>query len=291
MMRDWKSRVDRWLGRFMDRYIAEGFEERLRQVVAVPGEFGVDPFGLDPDFLRYVAPVAWFLHRIYFRVQAKGLENIPEPGPVLFIANHSGQIPIDGLLVATTLLMDHDPPILVRSMVERWVPTLPYVSVFMARCGQVVGSPENCSTLLDQGEAILVFPEGVKGISKTWDRRYRLQEFGHGFMRLALDHQTPIVPVAIIGGEEQAPSFKNFEPLARLLGAPAFPLTPTFPWLGPAGLLPYPVRYRLHFGEPMYFAGDPTEDEGLLEQKVAKVRDTLQGMIRSGLQERRHVFW
>ena len=285
-----KAAIDALLSRFMRRYLAEDFESRLRSLVRVPGEFGVDPFGLDPEFIRYVAPIVWLLHRIYFRVQSSGLEHIPKKR-VLLVGNHSGQLPIDGLLIATTMMLELDPPRMLRSMVEKWVPTLPYVSTFMARCGQVVGLPQNCRTLLEQEEAILVFPEGVRGISKTWNKRYELQPFGQGFMRLALQNRTPILPVAVIGAEEQAPSLYNFKPLARMLGAPAFPITPTFPWLFPVGLLPYPVKYRIHFGRPLVFEGDPIDDDEVIEEKIEVVRAALKRLISKGLKERSHVFW
>jgi 1-acyl-sn-glycerol-3-phosphate acyltransferase len=161
----------------------------------------------------------------------------------------------------------------------------------MARCGQIVGLPDNCRRLLERDEAILVFPEGSKGISKTWQHRYQLQRFGYGFMRLALATGTPIVPVAVIGAEEQAPALWNARPIARLLGAPAFPITPTFPWLLPIGALPYPTRYRIYFGEPMTFTGDPNDDDAVVGRKVKRVKTRLQAMINEGLRNRTHIFW
>jgi len=286
LRRTWDSAARR----FVARRMGDDFAQRLRDALREPGELGVDPFGLDPELLERIAPIAWWLHRVYFRVQAFGLERLPQ-GPCLLVANHSGQIPVDGFLLATTLIFDAAEPRLLRSMVEKWVPTLPFVAPFMAQAGQVVGLPENCRRLLRQGEAILVFPEGVAGIAKTWDQRYRLQSFGGGFLRLALECGVPVVPVAVVGGEEQAPSFYNVKALGRVLGAPAFPVTPTFPWLGPAGLLPYPVRYRLHFGAPMDFEGDPMEDDEVLAPKVARVRQELQAMLDRGRKERSHVFW
>ncbi|MBM4320171.1 MAG: acyltransferase family protein [Deltaproteobacteria bacterium] len=283
--------ADTVLTRFLERYVAEDFESRLRTLQDEVGELGVDPFGFDPQWLRYAAPFAWFLHRIYFRTEATGLQLLPPSGRVLFVANHSGQIPLDGMMIATTMLLDAQPPRIVRSMLERWVPTLPFVSIFMARCGQVVGSPENCQRLLEQEEAILVFPEGIRGISKTWRQRYQLQPFGQGFMRLALQTKTPIVPVAVIGAEEQAPTLLNARPIARLLGLPSFPITPTFPLLFPIGMLPLPVKYRLHFGKPLSFEGDQLDDDEVIGQKVDEVREALRRLIRQGLKERDHIFW
>ncbi|MBI4818065.1 MAG: acyltransferase family protein [Deltaproteobacteria bacterium] len=253
------------------------------------GELGVDPFGLDPKVVQYAAaPVEW-LYRHYFRVLTQGLENVPG-GRVLLISNHSGQLPFDGAMIGAAMILEHEPPRIVRSMVEKWVPRLPFVSVFFARVGQIVGTPDNCRRLLEREEAILVFPEGARGISKTYDRRYQLERFGTGFMRLALETHTPIVPVAVVGAEEQAPSFYNIEPIANVLGMPAFPVTPTFPLLGPLGLLPLPTRYRIYFGEPMSFEGNGDEEDDFVLQHVAKVRSAIEALLARGLSERQGVF-
>jgi 1-acyl-sn-glycerol-3-phosphate acyltransferase len=247
-------------------------------------EFGLDPFGFSLDYaLPAMAPFIW-LYRHYFRVDAQGLENIPK-GRVLLVANHSGQLPFDAAMIGVASLIEGDPPRALRSMVERWVPTLPYVSIFMSRMGQVVGTPENCRRLLEAGEAIMVFPEGQRGINKLWRDRYRLTEFGLGFMRLALETDTPIVPIAVVGAEEQAPALFDLKPLAKLLKFPAFPVTPL-------GLpIPLPSRYHLRFGEPMRFKGSPNDEDAELERKVREVKATIQAMINRGLGERKSVFF
>jgi 1-acyl-sn-glycerol-3-phosphate acyltransferase len=189
------------------------------------------------------------------------------------------------------MIVDAEPPRMVRSMVETWVPTLPVLSWFFPRVGQIVGTRENCQRLLEREEPILAFPEGVRGISKTFAKRYQLEDFGLGFMRLALRTGAPVVPVAVVGAEEQIPSFISFKPLAKLMGAPAFPVTPTFPWLGPLGILPLPVKYRIHFGKPMHFSGDPDAEDEVVGEKVKQVRRTIQRMLRDGLKARKNVFW
>lgn len=263
--------------------------ERLRQLQEVQEIDGFDPFGFEPEFLKWVLPVGAWVYRKYFRVEAFGLEKLPE-GSVLLIANHSGQVPIDGMMIVSSCLLDADPPRMVRSMIERWVPTLPFVSWFFARCGQILGTRENFRLLNSRGATILVFPEGVRGINKTYDKAYQLQRFGLGFMRLALENNLPIVPVAVIGAEEQAPAFFNASRIARLIGAPAFPITPTFPLLGPLGALPLPVRYRIYYGDPMTFSGDPDDEDRVISEKVDEVRDALQGLIHHGLEQRK-TFW
>lgn len=256
--------------------------DRTDRLARPSGMLGTDAFGYDPDAVRVAAaPVAW-LYRNYFRVRTYGIDQVPE-GRVLLVANHSGQLPFDGLMIGASMILEHEPPRVVRSMVERWVPRLPYVSVGMARVGQVVGTPENCRRLLAQDEAILVFPEGVRGLSKTFDRRYQLARFGSGFMRLAMEMNTPIVPVGVVGAEEQAPALANLEGLGRAFGAPALPISPTL-------LLPLPVRYHIHFGPPMRFDGQGNEDEEFVRRRIDEVKGAIRRLIDRGLATRPGVF-
>jgi 1-acyl-sn-glycerol-3-phosphate acyltransferase len=261
-----------------------GTRARLEKLTPPRNEYGVDPYGMDVDFaLAAVAPFVW-LYRKYFRVQLHGAEHLPPDGRVVLVANHSGQLPFDAAMIEVALLVDRDPPRLVRALVEKWVPTLPFVSSFFARIGQVVGTPENCRRLLAADEAILVFPEGVRGLNKPFSERYRLKPFSAGFMRLALEAGAPIVPIGVVGAEEQAPALFDLKPLARLLSMPSFPITAT--------LLPFPLptRYHLHFGAPMRFTGSPDDDDVELERKVAEVHGAVQGLLEKGLAERAGVF-
>ncbi len=289
-----QNALEALISRFGDRMVriaedalGEELDARLARIRTHPNEAGVDPFGFDASTARYALALAAFLHRFYFRSEVYGIDRLPE-GRVLVIANHSGQIPIDGLIIGTALMLDAEPPRFPRSMVERWSAELPFVSVLFPRCGQVVGSPDNARRLLEQDEALVVFPEGSRGISKTFDQRYKLVEFGLGFMRLALETNTPIVPVGVVGGEEQIISVANVKPLARLLGMPAFPVIPQLALGLP---FPLPSRYRLYFGEPMYFTGDPDDDDSVMEDKVRMVQKTIQSIVNRGLKERRHIFW
>ncbi|MGN6108251.1 MAG: lysophospholipid acyltransferase family protein [Kofleriaceae bacterium] len=260
---------------------------RAQALVVHGNEFGFDPFGLSRDHVRGMARVARWLYRNYFRATAHGIEHIPEHGRVLFVANHSGQLPFDGLVIGAACFLEPTQPRLPRAMVEYFVPSVPFASYLFARWGQITGTPENCRRLLAAEEAVLVFPEGARGISKPFSKRYQLAEFGKGFMRLALEMQAPVVPVAVIGAEEQAPAF-NVRPLARLLRTPSFPVVPYPPFFP---LVPLPVKYRLYFGEPMRFTGDPDDDDEVLDDKVKSVKNRIQSMIQLGLREREHVFW
>lgn len=258
--------------------------ERIDALQAALGDRPTDDFGFAPEQLKYVLPVVALVYRHYFRVEAIGLGHIP-PGRVLLVANHSGQIPLDAMMIATALMLDAHPPRAVRSMIERWVPSLPFVSTFFSRMGQVLGTPENCRALLAAGHAVLVFPEGVRGINKTWRHRYELQPFGHGFMRLALETQTPIVPVALVGAEEQYPTPFNLERVGRAVGLPSLPVP-----MSPLGPLPLPVKYRIFFGHPLSVIGDPNDDEADIASRVGVVRGAIEGLLQRGLAERKGWF-
>jgi 1-acyl-sn-glycerol-3-phosphate acyltransferase len=260
---------------------------RTQALVVRGNEFGFDEFGLSKDSLRTAARLARWLYRNYFRAEAHGIENIPARGRVIFVSNHSGQLPFDGLVIGAATFLEPPQPRLVRSMVEYFVPSVPFASYLFARWGQITGTPENCRRLLAAEEAVLVFPEGARGISKPFSRRYQLAEFGKGFMRLALEMQAPVIPVAVIGAEEQAPAI-NVKPLARLLRTPSFPIVPYPPFVP---LVPLPVKYRVYFGTPMSFTGNADDDDDVLDEQVRSVRSTIQSMIHVGLRERQHVFW
>jgi 1-acyl-sn-glycerol-3-phosphate acyltransferase len=272
----------------MTERLGEEFNARLARVPLNLTATGVDPFGMDPAWTKYALASAAFLHRKYFRTTVFGAENIPA-SRVLLIANHSGQIPIDGALIGASLFMDVEPPRFMRAMVEKWTQTLPFVSLLFSRVGQVVGVPENAKHLLDRDEALLVFPEGARGINKPFTHRYQLCEFGLGFMRLAIETRTPIVPVAVVGGEEQYISLGSSNTLAKMFRMPTFPIIPQV--LLPFGQLPLPTKYRIYFGEPMRFGGDPDDDDAIIEDKVIAVKSTIQSMLNRGLKERKSIFF
>jgi 1-acyl-sn-glycerol-3-phosphate acyltransferase len=261
-----------------------GTRARLEKLTPPRNEYGVDPYGLDVDFtVAAIAPLLW-LYKRYFRVQLYGAENVPGEGRVLVVSNHSGQLPFDAAMIEVGLLLDKDPPRVTRALIERWVPTLPFVSTFMARCGQIVGTPENCRRLLAADEALLVFPEGVRGLNKLFKERYQLRKFGLGFMRLALESGAPIVPCGVVGAEEQAPALADLKGLAKVLGFPALPITPT---ILP---IPLPARYHVWFGEPMRFTGAPDDDDAELERKVGQVQAAVRALLERGLAARGSVY-
>jgi 1-acyl-sn-glycerol-3-phosphate acyltransferase len=264
------------------RDLNQEIRERIRQSPIQLNGYGYDPWGFNPDVARRTLLLFALLYRYYFRVQATGLENLPA-GRMLVIPNHAGQIAIDAGMIGVATVLEANPPRPLRGMGEYWLPTIPFFNVFMARVGGVVGTPKNARDILEHGEAVIAFPEGVRGMNKTFAERYQLQEFGYGFMRLALETNTPIVPVAVVGSEEQAISIGNVKPLADLLGMPAFPILLNY--------LPLPVRYRIHFGEPMEFRGNANDEDEIIGKKVEQVKRRIHDMIQAGLARRSSWFW
>lgn len=272
------------------RKVQDELEARLARIPTTLNEFGVDPFGYEPRFAAQVLLPLALVYRYWLRVEATGIERVPE-GRVLLIANHGGNtFAWDGAMLSLSMLLDAEPPRVVRGMAEYYLPTLPFFGTMMHRVGSIVGTPSNCAQLLDRGEAIMVFPEGERGFVKPYTERYQLQRFGLGFMRLALETDTPIVPVGIVGSEEQSPGLLRSRWLGKLVGAPVAPITLTFPWLGLASFLPLPVKFRLRFGEPLRFDGDPSEEDAEIQKKVDVVKDAIRAGIAEGLAARRGWF-
>ena len=272
------------------RDLAEEVDKRLSQLPTQLNEYGFDPFGFEPQYVRRLTTFSALIYRYYFRTETRGIERVPN-GRVLLIGNHAGNtIPWDGATLMLALLLEAQPPRYVRGMAEFFLPKIPYYSELIYRSGAVVGTPENCVRLLQNDEAIMVFPEGHRGFVKPYSKAYQLQRFGTGFARLALQTRTPIVPVGIVGSEEQSPGLMDATSIGRMIGAPAFPITMFFPWLGLFGYLPLPVKFRIHFGEPMYLDGHHQDDEASIEEQVERVRDQIALLLEEGLAERRSWF-
>lgn len=250
---------------------------------------GFDAWGFSPEQAKFYYSLSRPVYE-YFRPEIFGIENVPA-GRVLIVPNHSGQVPFDAIVTSVACLLQAKPPRLVRAMAERWVSTLPFINEIFARAGVVLGDPINCRNLLEDDQAILVFPEGVRGSGKTFWDRYRLQAFGRGFMRLALQTGAPIVPVAVIGAEESIISIADWKRLAKLLRAPYVPVSPFLPLLGPLAYFPLPTKFRVYFGEPMHFTGPFDDEDSIIQQKVDEVQARIQQMIDDGLRARRSIFF
>jgi 1-acyl-sn-glycerol-3-phosphate acyltransferase len=258
------------------------------------GDYSEDEWGFDEEFAETVFPLFEFMYDRWWRVRATGVENVPSHGRALLAANHAGIVPWDATMMGVAILRDHPLPRHPRFLVLNWAFDLPYVSFFMRKVGGVVASPYNASRLLDQDQLVAVFPEGVKGAGKSFSDRYRLQRFGRGgFVEIALRAGAPIVPVAVVGSEEIYPKLGDAPAIARLVGAPYFPLTPTFPWLGPLGTIPLPSRWRIEFCEPLETASygpEAASDRAVVLELTEKVRDTVQRALYENLIRRGPAF-
>jgi 1-acyl-sn-glycerol-3-phosphate acyltransferase len=250
-----------------------------------PNAFGYDRWGASPAAAKRVLALVRVLYERYFRVECHGLACVPA-GRVLLISNHSAQLAYDGMLICAAMILRAEPPRFVRAMIERFFARPAYVNVLMSRMGQLIGIPANCKRLLQEEEAaVLVFPEGERGGGKVYRDRYKIMGFGQGFIRLALQTNTPVVPVGFIGGEEMCPSFSRMRPIAQLLGMPYAPLTPT---LLP---LPLPAKVHIHFGPPMQFEGTGNEEDHVLRPMVQQVEEAVANLLAQGLAQRKAVYF
>jgi 1-acyl-sn-glycerol-3-phosphate acyltransferase len=259
------------------------------------GEYETDEFGFDPDLADHVLlPLLRPLFSSWFRVESHGLENVPDTGGALLVANHSGTLPIDALMTTVSLHDDHPAQRRLRLLGADLVFETPFIGSMSRKMGSTLACNEDAERLLTGGELVGVFPEGFKGIGKPFRERYTLQRFGRGgFVTAALRTGTPIIPCAIVGAEEIYPMIGNAKTLARLLGFPYFPITPTFPLLGPLGLVPLPSKWLIAYSEPIETAGygpGAAEDPMLVFNLTDQVRETIQHSLYQLLLQRKGVF-
>jgi 1-acyl-sn-glycerol-3-phosphate acyltransferase len=273
------------------------FDELRRRVstlgmVERSGE--VDEFGMDEVVLRRTAPLLDFLLDYWFRVDVDGLDELPVTGPCLLVANHAGLLPWDGLLLSHAVARwrpDGERP---RFLVADWLITLPFAQPALARLGGVRACRENAERLLRAGHTVVAFPEGQKGAAKVFRERYRLQRFGRGgAVRIALETGVPLVPVGVVGAEEVHPVLFKIRTLAGRAGIPFLPVTPTFPWLGPLGLLPLPSKWVVRIGAPLAMpklGPEAAADELLVSRLTQDLRRSIQRLVQQGLAARGSVF-
>ncbi|MEU5404371.1 lysophospholipid acyltransferase family protein [Streptomyces sp. NPDC005963] len=279
----------------------DGWERRLASGLAflrrrVTGDYEVDEFGYDKELTDQVLmSLVRPLYEKYFRVEVKGIENIPADGGALVVANHSGTLPLDGLMMQVAVHDNHPAGRHLRLLAADLVFVLPVINELARKAGHTLACAEDAERLLQRGEVVGVMPEGFKGIGKPFSDRYKLQRFGRGgFVSTALRAGVPIVPCSIVGAEEIYPMIGNSKTLARLLGIPYFPITPTFPWLGPLGAVPLPTKWTIQFGEPIETSGYPAEaaeDPMLMFNLTDQVREQIQHTLYKLLVQRRSVFF
>jgi 1-acyl-sn-glycerol-3-phosphate acyltransferase len=288
------------------RGLAEGlagpdWEEKAADGLAflrrrVTGEYEVDEFGFDQELTdQLVMSILRPLYEKYFRVEVRGLEHVPAKGGALIVANHSGTLPLDALMTQVAVHDHHPEARNLRLLGADLVFQLPLVGELARKSGHTLACHADAERLLSQGELVGVWPEGYKGLGKPFKDRYKLQRFGRGgFVSSALRTGVPIVPCSIVGAEEIYPMIGNFRTLARLLGLPYFPVTPTFPVLGPVGLVPLPTKWRIEFGEPIRtdtYPAHTADDPMVVFNLTDEVRETIQHTIYKVLMHRRSVFF
>ena len=261
----------------------------------VAGDYEVDEFGLDEVIYRNVLmPLVRPLYERWFRARTLGVDRIPAEGPALLVANHSGTVALDAVMMQYAVANEHPNRRIVRNVGGDLVFGLPFVGSLARKSGVGVAREEDAYALLARDELLGVFPEGYKGVGKGWRERYRLQRFGRGgFIEIALRARVPIVPVAIVGAEEAYPMLANVKPLAHLLGLPYFPITPTFPLLGPLGALPLPSKWIIEFGPPIpldEYGEDAADDAMLIFDLTDSIRDRIQQMMFKNLTLRGRTF-
>lgn len=262
--------------------IAVGREvrDRVDRLELPFSRFGVDNYGISKKHLTYWFTLLGVLYKEYFRVKAYGTEHIPRRGRAMLVGNHSGGIAIDGAMVIASALFELEPPRLAQGMVEKFLNQIPLASLWMNRVGQLTGLPEHALHLLEDERLLMVFPEGARGTAKLYWERTSLVHFGTGFMRLALQTKTPIIPFGFIGGGDAFPTVFNAVELGRRLGAPYVPITA---YLAP---IPIPVQLAVHYGEPMRFEGTGNEDDATIEHKVEQVKARIADLIEYGERQR-----
>ncbi|MGN6611051.1 MAG: lysophospholipid acyltransferase family protein, partial [Angustibacter sp.] len=275
----------------VDRHVASALAFLRRRLA---GDYVVDEFGFDADLTEALLPALRPLYRSWFRVEVRGIENIPADGGALVVANHSGTIALDSLMTQLAVHDEHPAHRNLRMLGADLVFATPFVGSIARKTGSTLAANPDAERLLSSGEVVGVWPEGFKGIGKPFSERYKLQRFGRGgFVSAALQTGAPIVPCSIVGAEEIYPVLGNFKTLARLLGLPYLPMTPTFPWLGLLGLVPLPSKWIIEFGTPIETAAhqDAADDPMLVFNLTDQVRETIQQTLYALLMQRRSVFF
>jgi 1-acyl-sn-glycerol-3-phosphate acyltransferase len=291
-LRDLTGREVIDLNRLMD--IVQ-FAYQQRALARRGPNFAVDEFGFDAEWTESLLILFKALYHDYWRVETTGVEHVPATGRALLVANHAGVLPWDGTMIKTSIFVEHPHPRHVRALVASQFMGMPALSWFLRRTGQAVGHPDDTRRLLERDELVLVFPEGTRGTGKGFKDRYRLRRFGRGgFVATAIRAHAPIIPISVVGSEEIYPMLADLRPIARLFGLPYFPVTPSWPLLGPLGMIPLPSKWRIQFHAPIsvaHLGPQAAEDQHLVMALADDVRDVIQGGIYDNLKLRRGVFF
>lgn len=260
----------------MALFVSREILERAKRIEIPWNRHGIDPFGVDQiEVARFLSILTW-LYRHYFSVTVSGIDNVPPRGRAMIVCNHSGGVAIDAMMILVSLLLEMEPPRLGQGMAEKFLNRVPFAARFTSRMGQLTGLPEHAIALLENERLLMVFPEGARGTAKLYGDRHTLVDFGTGFMRLALQTQTPIIPTAFLGGGEAIPTVMNLERVGRAVGVPYIPITP---YLLP---LPRPVPLEIYYSEPMVFEGTGNEEDAVIHEHVETVKARIATLIDQG---------
>jgi 1-acyl-sn-glycerol-3-phosphate acyltransferase len=266
--------------------LGDGETARLQDLTYRDAGHGYDSFGMHPAFVAFGVGLSSPLYRWYHRVRSYGAEHLPSTGPAILAANHSGSIPIDGAMLWLDVLRHTNPPRVARPIADHFVPALPWLGTLFARAGMVGGARGNVRALLEGGDMLMVFPEGTPAIVKPFAERYQLHRFRVGHAELALRYRAPVVPVAIIGAEEQLPAIHSSKRLGKIFGLPALPI-PVVPF-------PLPTSYHIHYGEPLAlherYPPDAADDPRAVAECAELVQAAVQSLVDRGLAMREGIF-
>lgn len=260
--------------------IDEDIRARVRRIELPWSKHGIDPYGVHQSEVARMFTVLGWLYHSYFDVTVEGIDHIPARGRAMLVGNHSGGWAIDAMMVLSSCFFEMEPPRLAQGMAEKFINRLPFASLYTSRCGQFTGLPEHAVTLLEEERLLMVFPEGARGTAKLYGDRNTLVGFGTGFMRLALQTRTPIVPFAFLGGGDAIPTVMNLYKLGKLFGMPYIPVTP---YLLP---VPRPVPLELYYSEPMLFEGTGSEEDEVVQNHIETVKERIAGLIDRGYRQR-----
>ena len=276
----------RIMSRLGQRLVSPEMKARLKHFHFHDAGHGFDVFGLSPSFIEFGVGLTRWPYDSWFRVKSQGHENIPDVGAAILASNHSGNLPFDGAMLWADVVRHTNPPRVVRGIADHFVPALPFVGTLFARAGMVGGSRGNVRALLETGELLMIFPEGTPGIIKPFSERYQLRPFRLGHAELAIRNGAPIIPVGIVGAEEQMPALFSSKTLGSVLGLEALPI--------PITPLPLPVKYHIYYGPPIAvqdrYPSSAADDPEVLTQVASEVQSAVQSLLEKGLQERKGVF-
>jgi len=257
-------------------FVDPALERRVDRLELPWSSLGIDPYGVEKHAVARMMTALQLFYRRYFRVKVTGIDNVPTHGRAMLIGNHSGGVAIDAAMVIGACFFEMEPPRLAQGMVEKFIEHVPVASIMAARCGQVPGLPEHAVRLLRDERLLMVFPEGARGTAKLFHERDSLVDFGTGFMRLAMQTKTPIIPFGVVGAGEALPTVYNAYALGKIFGVPYVPFTP---WLLP---IPVPAKMGIHFGEPIVCEGTGREDDEQVRSKVDEVKERIASLIAWG---------